>query len=1062
MKMNCTIKKLLSVPVAAAAIGFGVTVIGQDRTEMPVKGTGDDAVSMVSPHIALPIEGDAVMQLSDADLPDRPVPRRQAQEPPMLPALGGLVFDQTPFDGSNGISSFEGNLGGTPFDRRTADDFEIDVPTSFTGVEIDGVWFSGVGAPGPVADFNVWFIPDSGGAPNKPAVCEYLGLGFIAANAGYDAFTRPAVRYSIKLPDSCTLSPGRYWVAVQPAGATDNFFHLTANAGAGNLNWEEMHIKGDFDPPLPDWTPGSQVFGEPYDLWLRLYAADGELSGACCVKVDGVDDCLEDVPFAECDGVFHANQSCADVTCPSQVECPDDDPCPPCVGDFDENGVVDGGDLLTLLSCWGPVTSGCECVDIDPNGVIDGGDLLTLLANWGPCPTGDNPSPQVVHENEPCGERTNDGCNMDPPAFGDLNCGDIVCGTAWTAVESGDAECPGEEGHLPGTCGPDGAHCGAQSPDGCWCDSECWGFGDCCIDICDECFGAVEIDTRDTDWYRIVVKEPKQRVTWRVHAEFPATAIIGYTPEDCDIDDIIIIASATGQPKLPFEVSACLQPDIEYFLFVAPSNFTGLPCDGEAQWGNEYTAEVICVDDECLDQKGACCVGLTCLDVSEVECAIEDGVYFGDGTDCDSVGCVGACCLQDAGCVETGADDCINNLEGAFRGNDTTCDDMVPVDVGCNGTEQLVPICRDCGAGGQVWCNLQDACDEDLDVDPYNGGCNYFDEGIAAFEQVCCGDLVGGTIWAIDGVGRDLDWRVLNIKEDSAVQLQIDHGFGDVGLDAVLLIARAGCPTTVIASATVQTGGGLFTLLDEGVYYVIVSSEFAPAGGPSLECGTASSNYQLQITCAEQQPALCDGNCFGLFIPHDAYPGGVCSCFADTCVSPFSSDDLNNPNHCCPNICDFCDTGICDVGDCLAAADITANINGAPAVQDNTQAAGEGALPAGSPSCQWQGQPQNVHNTLWFKFVAPANGAVTIETCGSDPNDGFVDSVIALYEGECGSLLEIGCGGDDCPAPDTPPYYSRIIATGLTPGNTYYLSVSNNGGWAGSTPGIVTVDITSP
>ena len=35
--------------------------------------------------------------------------------------------------------------------------------------------------------------------------------------------------------------------------------------------------------------------------------------------------------------------------------------------------------------------------------------------------------------------------------------------------------------------------CGEQAPDGCWCDPQCFAFGDCCADICEEC-GTCEDD----------------------------------------------------------------------------------------------------------------------------------------------------------------------------------------------------------------------------------------------------------------------------------------------------------------------------------------------------------------------------------------------------------------------------------------------------------------------------------------------------------------------------------------------------------------------------------------
>jgi formylglycine-generating enzyme required for sulfatase activity len=59
-----------------------------------------------------------------------------------------------------------------------------------------------------------------------------------------------------------------------------------------------------------------------------------------------------------------------------------------CAGDIVGNGIVNGADLGTLLSYWGPRTSDPFSVacDIDGNGVINGADLGLLLSNWGPCP----------------------------------------------------------------------------------------------------------------------------------------------------------------------------------------------------------------------------------------------------------------------------------------------------------------------------------------------------------------------------------------------------------------------------------------------------------------------------------------------------------------------------------------------------------------------------------------------------------------------------------------------------------------------------------------------------
>jgi hypothetical protein len=59
---------------------------------------------------------------------------------------------------------------------------------------------------------------------------------------------------------------------------------------------------------------------------------------------------------------------------------------PPCDGDINEDGVVDGSDLSQVLGYWG---SSSALHDLDGNGVVNGADLTIVLGNWGDCPEGD-------------------------------------------------------------------------------------------------------------------------------------------------------------------------------------------------------------------------------------------------------------------------------------------------------------------------------------------------------------------------------------------------------------------------------------------------------------------------------------------------------------------------------------------------------------------------------------------------------------------------------------------------------------------------------------------------
>jgi hypothetical protein len=53
-------------------------------------------------------------------------------------------------------------------------------------------------------------------------------------------------------------------------------------------------------------------------------------------------------------------------------------------GDLNGDGVVDGADLLILLSAWGKCGDPENCpADLNDDGTVDGADLLLLLSNWG-------------------------------------------------------------------------------------------------------------------------------------------------------------------------------------------------------------------------------------------------------------------------------------------------------------------------------------------------------------------------------------------------------------------------------------------------------------------------------------------------------------------------------------------------------------------------------------------------------------------------------------------------------------------------------------------------------
>jgi hypothetical protein len=103
----------------------------------------------------------------------------------------------------------------------------------------------------------------------------------------------------------------------------------------------------------------------------------------------------------------------------------------PCLGDFNGDGSVDGGDLGQLLSEWNVPGSS---LDLNFDGEVDGADLGLLLGAWGACPG-----------SSCCSSSGGLGC--DQPGCTQCVCGidPFCCDTAWDGICADEAaqECFG-------------------------------------------------------------------------------------------------------------------------------------------------------------------------------------------------------------------------------------------------------------------------------------------------------------------------------------------------------------------------------------------------------------------------------------------------------------------------------------------------------------------------------------------------------------------------------------------------------------------------------------------
>lgn len=86
------------------------------------------------------------------------------------------------------------------------------------------------------------------------------------------------------------------------------------------------------------------------------------------------------------------------------------------------------------------------------------------------------------------------------------------------------------------------------------------------------------------------------------------------------------------------------------------------------------------------------------------------------------------------------------------------------------------------------------------------------------------------------------------------------------------------------------------------------------------------------------------------------------------------------------------------------------------------------------PSCSSSGAYD-----VWFSLVVPADGNVTIQT-DQAPGSENEDTIMAAFRGTCAALVAVpnACNDDNA---DEESFFSKLVLTGLTPGETLYIAV---------------------
>jgi len=89
----------------------------------------------------------------------------------------------------------------------------------------------------------------------------------------------------------------------------------------------------------------------------------------------------------------------------------------------------------------------------------------------------------------------------------------------------------------------------------------------------------------------------------------------------------------------------------------------------------------------------------------------------------------------------------------------------------------------------------------------------------------------------------------------------------------------------------------------------------------------------------------------------------------------------------------------------------------------------------GTPGCASMGED------VWYTFIAPSSGDVTISTQSA----GITDGAMALYDSDCSSFTELDCDDDGGSG-----FMPEIAMSGLTPGASYFIRFWDYGGGAGT------------
>jgi len=326
--------------------------------------------------------------------------------------------------------------------------------------------------------------------------------------------------------------------------------------------------------------------------------------------------------------------------------------------------------------------------------------------------------------------------------------------------------------------------------------------------------------------------------------------------------------------------------------------------------------------------------------------------------------------------------------------------------------------------------DCEDAIDAILGANPFDIT-SATDSSIPADDSACTGELLGQfyrDLWwhfvpATSGLLTVSTCNSANFDSDIAVysgtcsDLQLIGCNGDAAGCSLFTSHVADMPVVAGTEILIRVGGWSINSIGSGDLIVDIQGPVPPL---NLQCATAGAG----LTASWEAPFPVDG--WQIFLDGvltesldpsaTSWSGGTAPGIGEQvvlCVAAVSGSE--SAESCCTIF------GAPINDDCGGAIEIVGET-----IDFDTTAATDGNEPFDPSPCA-ASLPGELVQDLWYRWTSPGNGSVQVSTCSM----ANFDTTLAVYGGDCGGLVPLGCNGDSSGCSNYTSLVSDVlVATG--------------------------------